>query len=332
MFNLYQLQIFQVVAEAGNISRAAEQLFLTQPAVSQHVRTLEKELGVQLFERGSRGVTLTPPGEIFLDYTRCLLRLAEEARDAVTRTGGIPPSRVRIGASPGVGVFLLPEWIHAFHQRHPTLSVTLRTAATPVIVTALTERQIDVGIVEGQTDHDAIEATPLWDEEIALVIGHGHPWWSRQTVDAEELADQGFIVREEGSLTRAWEQHALERHDVALRVIAAFDTPVAIKQAVISGLGIALLPRFAIQHELASGLLQALRLSQGPLVRTLWLLWGPGARSNSTVQAFVGQFYGDFPHLPLHLAGDEQGSSLLSRVKAWSRTGEQDSVTGACSE
>ena len=89
MFSLYQLQIFQTVAQEGSISRAAEQLYLTQPAVSQHIRGLEKDLGVRLFERGPRGVELTPSGQVLLDYTRCLLRLAEEARQAAGRAGGV---------------------------------------------------------------------------------------------------------------------------------------------------------------------------------------------------------------------------------------------------
>jgi DNA-binding transcriptional LysR family regulator len=330
MFNLYHLQIFQMVAEEGNISRAAERLFLTQPAVSQHVRALEADLGVRLFQRGARGVKLTPAGEVLLDYTRCLLRLADEARQAAARAGGIEKSQVRIGASPGVGVFLLPKWIHSFHERYPALSVTLKTAPTPTIVQAIADKQIEIGIVEGELENAAVEATPLWDEEIAVVVGQGHPWWGQESIEASAMSGQGFIVREEGSLTRAWEEHSLETHGVAPRIVAEFDTPVAIKQAVMSGLGIALLPSFAIQQELRAGLLHAPRLMEGPLVRTLRLLWAQDSLAQAVVQAFVGHLSGEFPHLPLQLSGDAEIVGLLPRLQGLGNSGAAGAATDAC--
>jgi DNA-binding transcriptional LysR family regulator len=186
---------------------------------------------------------------------------------------------VRIGASPGVGGFLLPGWIHSFHERYPLLSVTLKTATTPAIVQAIEEKQIEIGIVEGEMEDESVAATPLWDEEISIAVGQGHPWWNQENVSVQALSDQGFIVREESSLTRAWEEHALGQYGVTPKIVAAFDTPVAIKQAVISGLGIALLPSFAIQKELAVGILHGVRLAEGPLVRTLRLLWDQDSRS-----------------------------------------------------
>jgi DNA-binding transcriptional LysR family regulator len=330
MFTLYQLQIFQTVAQAGSISRAAERLYLTQPAVSQHVRALENELGVRLFEREARGVSLTPPGQLLLDYTRCLLRLAEEAQRVVTQTGGVRQGQLRIGASPGVGVFLLPGWIHAFHERYPELSVTLKTAPTPDVVQRLEAGQLDLGIVEGKVEHETIEATPLWDEEIAITVSRTHAWQDRQTIPSGELSDQGFILREEGSLTRAWEEHTLGNYGITPRVVAEFDTPVAIKQAVLSGLGIALLPHFAIQHELAAGLVRALSLREGPLVRTLRLLWSPDGRSNPVVHAFVGQLSGEFPHLPLQLGGEAELAQLLERLQSLPDQEAASTIIQAC--
>ncbi len=330
MFNLYQLHIFQTVAEEGNISRAAERLYLTQPAVSQHVRALESDLGIKLFQRSSRGVKLTPSGEVFLDYAHCLLRLADEARQAAARAEGITEDQVRIGASPGVGVYLLPGWIHAFHGRHPTLSVALKTAPTPTIVEAIAEGRIEIGIVEGKVQSDAVETAPLWDEEIAVVIGHQHRWRDRQTIAAADLRGEGFIVREEGSLTRAWEAHSLGEHGITPRIVAEFDTPVAIKQAVISGLGIALLPHYVIQHELASGVLRALRLSEGALVRTLWLMWARDSQFSPAAQAFVGQLSGEFPHLPLQLSSDAQAARLLTRLKGLPDNRPTGAATHAC--
>jgi len=246
------------------------------------------------------------------------------------RAGGIEKSQVRIGASPGVGAFLLPRWIHSFHERFPALAVTLKTAPTPAIVQAIADKQIEIGIVEGELENAAVEATPLWDEEIAVVIGQGHPWWDQEAVEAAAMSGQGFIVREEGSLTRAWEEHALETHGVMPRIVAEFDTPVAIKQAVMSGLGIALLPSFAIQQELRAGLLQAPRLKEGPLARTLRLLWAQDSLTQAVVQAFVGHLSGEFPHLPLQLSGDAEIVGLLPRLQGQSSVGTARPATDAC--
>ncbi len=330
MFSLYQLQIFQVVAEEGSISRAAERLYLTQPAVSQHIGALEKDLGTRLFDRGPRGVKLTASGEILGDYARCLLRLADEAYRSVARAADVQEERLRIGASPGAGVYLLPEWVNSFHRRHPSLSVTLTTAITPAIVQAILDGNIDIGIVEGEPDSDAVDAVPLWDEAIAIVVGRGHPLWGRARVDAATLSRQGFVVREEGSLTRAWESHILGEYGITPHIVASFDSPVAIKQAIISGLGIALLPEFSIRQELTAGTLHAVKLVEGPLVRTLRLLWGAGSRERSAVQAFMVYLNDEFPQLALQLSHDAEPFSLLPRLQDQIEEQTADPTVTAC--
>jgi DNA-binding transcriptional LysR family regulator len=315
MFSLYQLQIFQVVAEEGSISRAAERLYLTQPAVSQHIGALEKDLGTRLFERGPRGVNLTASGEVLGSYARCLLQLADEAHRAVARAGDVKDEQLRIGASPGAGVYLLPEWVHAFHKRHPSLSVTLTTAITPAVLQAILDGNIDIGIVEGEPGSDAVAALPLWDEAIAIVVGRGHPLWGKTSVDAATLSAQGFVVREEGSLTRAWESHILGEYDITPQIVASFDSPVAIKQAVIAGLGIALLPEFSIRQELTAGTLHAVKLAEGFLVRTLRLIWRADSRENPAVQAFMVHLADEFPQIALQLSHTAEPFSLLPRLQ-----------------
>ncbi|MBL8120019.1 MAG: LysR family transcriptional regulator, partial [Anaerolineae bacterium] len=134
MLDLYKLHIFSVVAETGSFSAAAERLYMTQPAVSQHIKELEGGLGRTLFQRGWRGVKLTAHGEILQRYTGEIFALVAEAERALTDVEQLSSGRVRVGATPGVGVYLAPEWVQQFRSRYPQLTVALQTGVTASIV------------------------------------------------------------------------------------------------------------------------------------------------------------------------------------------------------
>ncbi len=303
MLGFYRLQIFLTVAEEGKISRASERLHLTPPAVSQHIRALERELGVTLFERRRSGVTLTPGGRAFLDYARCILRLVKEGKEAAANASGLEVAHIHLGASPGVGAFVLPRWIKSFHAHYPTISVHLRTDPTPQIVREVADGRLQLGIVEGQARGDEVEITPLWNEQIVLVVGEGHRWWERRRVSMRDLKGMPLVLRDRGSLTRAWEERTLRQYGVEPTVGAEFDSPAAIKQAILAGLGLAFLPRFAVEAEVERGQLRILTLEEGPLQRTLWLLWIENSLTYPAVNAFLTSLATEFPHLPLQIRG-----------------------------
>ncbi|RME97082.1 MAG: LysR family transcriptional regulator [Chloroflexi bacterium] len=327
MLNLYQLQIFQTVALAGSFSRAAERLYLSQPAVSQHIQTLESDLGVRLFKRGRRGITLTPSGEILTDYAQCLTRLAEETRDAVTRVEKLAqPQQINIGANPEAGIYLLPNWIRTFHQRHPALTISLKTAITPTIIQAINDNEIQIGIVEGDLDDDGtIQWTPLWSEDIVVITPPNHPWGNIDRVDISALAQEPLVVREKGSPTRAWEMQVLSQNNVIPQIIAEFDSPAAIKQAVASGLGVAMLPYFAVAPECNTQQLHAVRFTNTSLSRPINLMWAKGSLANQAVHAFISHLSQEFPHLPLQILADSDKIELLNRLKS-TRRGSANSL------
>jgi len=310
MLTLYQLRIFLTVAEEGSLTRAAERLFLTQPAVSQHIRTLEKQIGTQLFERGRRGMRLTPAGEVLVEYAQRILRLTIEAQQAALVASQKIFGDFQLGASPGVGACLAPRWIHRLHEQYPDMRVRLRTDKTPVVIRELVRGDIDIAIVEGEIEIGPFFVTPLWDEEIVLVVGPEHPWWGRDKVDPRELHDQGFIMREPESLTRAWEVQTLSKYGVHAHPVAELDSPSAIKRAVQSGLGIALLPQFAIQQEINEGRLHPVRLTTGPLSRTLKLAWTDESLHNSAVMAFIRVLSAEFPHLTVQMRSQKNRYTL----------------------
>ena len=137
MLDLYKLRIFVTVVQEGSFSAAAERLYITQSAVSQHVSDLEAGLGVKLFTRGRRGVTLTHPGQILLGYARQIFDLVVEAENAVADVENLEGGALTIGATPGVGVYLLPDWISSFRARYPRLTISTQTGITSEIISGI---------------------------------------------------------------------------------------------------------------------------------------------------------------------------------------------------
>ncbi|WP_322507628.1 LysR family transcriptional regulator [Anaerolinea sp.] len=150
MLSLHKLKIFFTVAEEGSISNAAERLYLTQAAVSQHIHDLEAALGVRLFERHAQGVRLSPAGERLREYAQQILRLASLAESELTEVSNLKEGEVRLGVTPGAAVHLLTEWLLAFHERFPHLKATVESSITPTLVSKILKRQMDFALVEGE--------------------------------------------------------------------------------------------------------------------------------------------------------------------------------------
>lgn len=316
MLNLYQLQIFQTVAQVGSFSRAAQQLYLSQPAVSQHIQALETDLGVRLFHRGRRGIKLTASGELLQDYARSLLLFAEKTRQIVAQPEDAPASHpLQIGASPGVGAYLLPNWIQAFNRRFPELAIKVKTSPSPAIIDAVVAGGLKLAIIEGELAEEPVQYLPLWGEEIVIVTPPESGRNSSRTIHIAELAQKNLIVREEGSLTRAWEMQLFSQYNLTPHIVAEFNSPAAIKQAVASGLGVALLPYFAVETECNAGRLRAIRLKNTSLTRTLKVIWSDNSLSDLTVRAFVSHLSNEFPHLLLQLVGAENKLSLPFEIE-----------------
>jgi DNA-binding transcriptional LysR family regulator len=298
MLSLYKLEIFNLVVQEGSFSGAAERLYLTQPAVSQHMRALEAALGTRLFKRGRRGIQLTPAGEMLRDYTRCILRLVAEAESTITNVDLLSSGQIRIGATPGAGVYLLPEWIRSFQNRYPHLSVSLITDVTAQVAAGILNHSLDLGFVEGEPDsNDRLEQMVLQEFSQFVVIRKGHPWCGEVSVPIAALNGQPFITRSRRSQTRSWLDQLLNRHGIVLNIVAEFDNPEAIKQAVLSGMGITIMPEYAIRHEQRFGMMRALPVQDVDLKRTLKLIWNKAEPFAPVTRAFLTHLADQFPQL-----------------------------------
>lgn len=300
MLDLYKLGILARVVEEGSFSAAAERLLMTQSGVSQHIQELERSLGTPLFVRSSRGVRLTPAGQTLYDYTLRILALAAEAESVVTDVTHLAAGRIYVGATPGVSVYVLAEWVQSFAARYPNLTVLVQTEITSRIVGGLTAERLDIGIVEGELTPEQearLDVRVLEAIEQRVVVGRKHPFWSRDQVEMAELDGQRFIMRQPESQTRIWLDGRLAAHGVRPRIGAEFDHVESIKRAVMAAPSLTILPVYAVQDEMTYGQLVALPLAGHPLQRELKLIWCKRRHFSPVTRAFLHHLAARFPAL-----------------------------------
>lgn len=307
MLDLYKLQIFSIVVQEGSFSAAAERLYMTQSAVSQHIKELESSLGRQLFQRGWRGVRLTPHGEILHRYTAEIFALVARAESALTDVEHLNSGRVSIGVTPGIGVYLAPDWVQRFRARYPRLTVALQTGITSQIMNDVLGQRLDMGFIEGELDdHLPARLSTLVLEEIEqqVVVGFKHPFWERERLRIEDLSQQSLIVREANSQSRIWLEATLRQHGIEPVIGAEFDNLESIKRAVSLGMCLAIMPPYVVQTEVEQRLLHMLPVEEKPFTRSLKLIWDANSYFSPVTLAFLDELSQRYPAL----------SALLSRA------------------
>jgi DNA-binding transcriptional LysR family regulator len=300
LLDLYKLKIFALVVQEGSFSGAAERLLMSQSGVSQHIQDLERHFGTVLFQRGRRGVTLTAAGEQLLEYTQLILKLVAEAEYNLTRPENLAMGQLLIGATPGISVYLMPDWLQSFRARYPKLTVSLQTNITSQIVANVRGHRIELGFVEGELDDvtaSQIRVLVLEEVEQYVVVGRKHPWWERTSVEVHELNGQPFIMRQQNSQTRRWLEQTLSQFGVHPRVVAEFDNLELIKRSVISSACLTVLPNYVLQQEIELGLVRLIGIVDAPLVRTLKMVLDKERPLSPVTHAFLKEMAIYFPQL-----------------------------------
>lgn len=285
--NLNHLAIFHAVAEESSMSRGAERLCISQPAVSKQIKELETALGTPLFDREPRGLRLTAAGEVLAGYARRLFAVEAEAEQAIQEMLGLTRGRLTLGASLTVGDYLLPPLLGAFHKKYPGIEIQLEIANTHIIQQKVAESLLDLGLTEGFVEERSLTAEVFGSDEIVAVVPPGHFLLNKKTVPATEFCTEPLLLREPGSGTREVTQRALARLGIAVVPAMSLGSTEAIKRSVASGLGVALVSRLALETEIAAGLLCPLPLSDLSLTRPLHLVRLRGRSESAAVRAFL---------------------------------------------
>lgn len=261
------LRVFVTVAEQRHFSKAAELLNMSQPGVSQHIRNMENELGTKLMLRSPKQVKLTEEGTILYRKAKQILGLYEEAKEQIHLLHEVVTGSIQIGASFTIGEYILPRLLAKFAAQYPEVDLELTIGNTEEIVAGIRSNELDLALVEGSVDdHPDLIITPYMQDEMIVVAAPKHPLASASALNPADLTDQNWIIRENGSGTRAFSDHFLQANGLTVKRSYVFNSSQGVKEAVSAGLGIAVLSRLAVRKELENGELCELAVS-GPAMK-----------------------------------------------------------------
>ena len=261
-----RLRAFAAFARRHSFSAAAQELRISQPAVTKHIADFEREVGTRLVERRPRGGALTPAGEFLANHVLRAQALLSQASRGVADFIDAAPASLGIVASGVPGTYILPDVVAAFRRARPAVRVSLEVTTSAVAVEALRAHRAELGVVGGFAAAPEIEAAPLVDDEIVLV---GPPAWARRRPSRRELEEATWISREEGSASRAAIEAAWADYGIAPPHRLTLPSWEAVKRTVAHGHGIAGCSRFAVAEEIARGVLSLLRLPGWSVRRTV---------------------------------------------------------------
>jgi DNA-binding transcriptional LysR family regulator len=261
-----QLRVFAEVAKLGSVQRAADALHLTPPAVSMQIKEIESQVGLPLFDRAGRRLSLSTAGEYFLVYARRLLGTLKEAEDAMARFKQVESGLLSVGMVSSAKYFL-PQMLAQFHAEHPAIEVRLRLGSREHLVALMQANEVDLTIMGRPPKDFPNRAEPFAMHPHVLVTAPTHPFAQAESVPAAALAREAFIVRERGSGTRAALEEYLDNYRLQPMFVMEMNSTEAIKQAVMAGLGVSLISLHTIGLEWRNGLIAAPAVEGLPLVR-----------------------------------------------------------------
>jgi DNA-binding transcriptional LysR family regulator len=270
-FTLRQLEVFAAIARSGNVSRAAEEIPLSQSATSTALGEFERQFGLQLFDRVGKTLRLNEVGRQMLPRAVELLDRASEIEDLLEGRSGFGP--LSIGATLTIGNYLTTLIVAKFLQRYPQSRVQLQVHNTSTIVQQVAHYALDLGLIEGDCNHPDLEVQPWIADELAMFCAPGHPLAGKKRVPLEQLLAEPWILREKGSGTRETFDRAMHNHHSRLNIRLELEHTEAIKRAVESGLGLGCISRLALKDAFRRGSLVPVDTPDLDLRRYFYFLW-----------------------------------------------------------
>lgn len=283
-FTLRQLRIFEAVARHLSYSRAAESLYLTQPAVSMQVRQLEESLGLALFEQLGKKIHLTSAGQEFLVYCRNILQQVSNAEAMIGELKG-DGGRLSIDAATTAGYFT-PQLLAEFCKRHPQARVSLNVTNRETLLQRLDRNEMDMAIMGRPPEGHDLDATPFMENHLVIIAPANHPLAGEKRIPMARLAEETFLVRERGSGTRSAMERYFSDRSIRLNTGTEMNTNEAIKQAVQAGMGLGILSQHTVKLEVEMHHLSVLDVENFPILRHWYIIHRQGKRLSGVALAF----------------------------------------------
>ncbi|MGB5625960.1 MAG: LysR substrate-binding domain-containing protein [Woeseiaceae bacterium] len=282
---LRQLQCFSAVARNLSYTRAAEELHLTQPAVSMQIRQLEQQAGLALTEQLGKQVYLTEAGEEVHRYAKSILQQIDEMDDVLDKLKGFAGGRLRIAAISSANYFA-PKLLGTFHQRFPDVSVSMDVTNQSAVVRHVNDNEVDMAIMGQPPEHAHLEAVAFMNNPLIIVAPPDHKLASRKRIALKELEKEVFLTREPGSGTRGAMQRFFRQQKLKLTTGMEMGSLSGIKQGVQAGLGLGLLPKGSVEVELMLGRLVELKIKGLPIPRHWYVVMRKGKRLSVAAEEF----------------------------------------------
>lgn len=283
---LRQLEIFEKVAASRHVTKAGQELFITQSAVSMAIAELEKFADGPLFERRGRRLLLNDRGSLILSRVQEVLRQVGTIEQMLIESVGEPIGVLKVGASTTVGNYLLPSMVAEFTRHYPRAQSLLQVGNTSQIEQAVESGALDLGIIEGPSHAGSLHATVWRGDELVVIVGKGHPWTMQKKASRAMLEQAQWIMREKGSGTREIFESALKKKNINFTIAMELGHTEAIKKAVEAGLGVSCLSRMAVARELSHEWLIEVDTALD-LRRNLIILTRNGEYSTALLKAFL---------------------------------------------
>ncbi|TNF47585.1 MAG: LysR family transcriptional regulator [Deltaproteobacteria bacterium] len=272
--NLRQIELFVAIAEAGSFSRGADRVSLTQSTASQHMATLEDEMGTGLFDRVGRGVLLTSGGEKFLLHARRILSERDALLQSMIDFRGLGSTLLKIGASNIPANYLIPPMLVSLKENFPGITLNMITGDTHDIVARLEQTEIELAVVGNRLTSKKVEFVPLTTDSLVLIVGPKHRWRNKDFISLHDLLSEPIVIREEGSGSGQTFDNVLRlmgQNPADLKVAARLGNNEAVLQAVASGFGCAFVSELSVKYNLASGALYKVEVKDLAVDRQIWI-------------------------------------------------------------
>jgi DNA-binding transcriptional LysR family regulator len=284
-----RLQVFHAVAKQMSFTKAAETLFMTQPAVTFQIKQLEEHFNTRLFERGHGRIALTPAGEIVLEYAERILSLSAELETRLREMTGRLSGPLLIGASTTIAEFILPRVLGEFKSLHPEVQPKLVVANSEAIENRVAEHTLDIGLIEAPSHLPSLLTEMCCEDELQVIVSPQHPLAKAKSVTPKQLLAYPYVSRESGSGTREFTDLYFRKAGVnpaELSVVMELGSPEALKGVVETGLGFAILSKATVAKEQKLGELVAVPLTP-KLLRSLSLVYPKEKFRSRLVNTFV---------------------------------------------
>jgi DNA-binding transcriptional LysR family regulator len=285
--NLNQLWVFHAVAKSLGFTRAAEELCLTQPGISKHIKQLEEYYGTPLFDRIGKKVLPTRAGELLLEATTEMFRLLDDVKMKIDDLGQLTGGKIAIGASFTAGTYLLPEILGHFHHLYPGIELLLEISLSDRVAEKVISNDLDIGFIGAPYEDERLISLEFYHDTLMVILPEEHPWRERSAIRMAELTDQPFILSVKGSGTREVIQKHLTNAGIKLQKIIEFGNTETVKKAVVAGIGISILSESVIRDEVAAGKMFALPLDEGGITRTFFMVSHKDKYRTKAVDALI---------------------------------------------